>query len=126
MKALTKWGKQNEFIVSTFKAITRPILEYANIIWSPIISNTNIKKLQTNQNTTLQIATGCTPDTNTQTKVLPVDTHLKFHTTPLKQLTQTQTHPLHDLKGPFPLRAWKRAFFVSFIDLRLKRTQKNQ
>ena len=129
MKALTKWGKQNEFIVSTFKAITRPILEYANTIWSPIISNTNIKKLQTNQNTTLQIATGCTPDTNTQhqhdeTKVLPVDTHLKFHATPLKQLTQTQTHPLHDLKGPFPLRAWKRAFFVSFIDLRLKRTQK--
>ena len=28
------------------------------------------------------------------------------------------------LKGPFPLRAWKRAFFVSFIDLRLKRTVK--
>ena len=27
-------------------------------------------------------------------------------------------------KGPFPLRAWKRAFFVSFIDLRLKRAQK--
>ena len=27
-------------------------------------------------------------------------------------------------KGPFPLRAWKRAFFVSFIDLRLKRVQK--
>ena len=27
-------------------------------------------------------------------------------------------------KGPFPLRAWKRAFFVSFIDLRLKRAVK--
>ena len=27
-------------------------------------------------------------------------------------------------KGPFPLRAWKKAFFVSFIDLRLKRAQK--
>ena len=27
-------------------------------------------------------------------------------------------------EGPFPLRAWKRAFFVSFIDLRLKRAQK--
>ena len=47
-------------IVSTFKAITSPILEYANIIWSPIVSNTNIKKLQTIQNTALQIATGCT------------------------------------------------------------------
>ena len=28
------------------------------------------------------------------------------------------------IKGPFPLRAWKRAFFVSFIDLRLKRAVK--
>ena len=27
-------------------------------------------------------------------------------------------------KGSFPLRAWKRAFFVSFIDLQLKRAQK--
>ena len=27
-------------------------------------------------------------------------------------------------KGPFPLRAWKKAFFVSFIDLRLKRAVK--
>ena len=28
------------------------------------------------------------------------------------------------IKGPFPLRAWKRAFFPSFIDLRLKRAVK--
>ena len=27
-------------------------------------------------------------------------------------------------KGPFPQRAWKRAFFVSFIDLRLKQAVK--
>ena len=27
-------------------------------------------------------------------------------------------------KGPFPLRAWKRAFFLSFIELRLKRAVK--
>ena len=41
-------------------------------------------------------------DTNTQhlydeTKVLPMDTHIKLHLTQLKQLTQTQTHPLHGL-----------------------------
>ena len=30
----------------------------------------------------------------------------------------------NDFKGPFPLRAWKRAFFLSFIDLRLKRAVK--
>ena len=71
-------------------------------IWSPIISNTNIKKLQTIQNTDLRIVTGCTRDANTQhlhdeTKVFPIDTHLKLHATQLKQLTQTQTHSLHDL-----------------------------
>ena len=40
LKALTstKWGEQKELIVSTSKAITRSILEYANTIWSPIIS----------------------------------------------------------------------------------------
>ena len=62
LKALasTKWGKQKELIFSTFKAIICPILEYANTIWRPMISNTNIKKLQTIQNTALQIATGYT------------------------------------------------------------------
>ena len=62
LKALTstKWGKQKELIVSTFKATTRHIFEYANTVWSPITSNTNIKKLQTNQNTALQIATNYT------------------------------------------------------------------
>ena len=55
LKALmsTKWGKQKKLIVSSFNAITCPILEYANAMRSPIISNTNIKKLQTIQNTAL-------------------------------------------------------------------------
>ena len=96
--------KQKELIVSAFKAITHPILKYTNTIWSLIISNTNIKKLQTIQNTALQIATGCTQDTNTQylqdkTKVLPMDTHIKLYATQLKQLNQTQTHPLLDLNA---------------------------
>ena len=52
----------------------------------------------------MQNATHCTSDTNTQhlhdeTKVLPMDTHLKLYATQLKQLTQTQTHPLHDLNA---------------------------
>ena len=119
LKALTstKWGKQKELMVSIFKVITRPILKYANTIWSPIISNTNIKKLQTFQNTALRIATGCTRDTNTQhlhdkTKVLPMDTHLKLHATQLKQLTQTQTHSLHDLNAYLnPPRYMKTAIY---------------
>ena len=64
------------------------------------MSNTNIKKLQTIQNTALFIATGCTRDKNIQglqdkTSVLPMGTHLKLHATHLKQMTQTQIHPLN-------------------------------
>ena len=32
-------------------------------------------------------------------QVLPMDTHLKLHANKLKQLTQTQTHSLHDLNA---------------------------
>ena len=34
-----------------------------------------------------------------ETKVLPMDTHLKLQATQLKQLTQTQTDPLYDLNA---------------------------
>ena len=79
-------------------------MEYVNTIWNLIIPPYNIKKLQTIKNIALRIAIGCTRDTNTQhlhnkTKILPIDTHLKLHVTQLKQLTQTQTHPLHDLNA---------------------------
>ena len=32
-----------------------------------------------------------------KTSVLQMDTHFKLHPTHLKQMTQTQTHPLHTL-----------------------------
>ena len=102
LKALTstKWGKQKETIVATYKAITRPILEYVSTIWSPIASTTGITKLQTIQNMALRIATGCTSDTNIQhlhneTNILPLNAHLKLHSSQLRQKSQHPTHPLH-------------------------------
>ena len=71
------WGKSKETLNITYKTITRPIVEYASIIWSPIISNTNMNKLRTIQNSALRTITGCTLDTNThhlhtETKILPI------------------------------------------------------
>ena len=41
-----------------------------------------------------------------------MDTHLKFHATQLKQLTQTQTHPLHNLNAYLnPPRNMKATIF---------------
>ena len=98
----THWGKQKETIITTYKTITRPILEFGSTVWSPIASNTNISTLQTIQNTALRTATGCTADTNTQhlheeTKVLPIKTHLQLHASQLRQKAQLPTHPLHKL-----------------------------
>ena len=86
----TKWGKHKETILATYKAITRPILEYDSIIWSPNASNTNIDKLQIVQNTALRIATGCTHDTDThplhdETNVLPIHQHFQLHASQISQ-----------------------------------------
>ena len=93
-------GETKETIVATYKAITRPILEYASTIWSPIASTTGITKLQTIQNMALRIATGCTSDTNIQhlhneTNILPLNAHLNLHSSQLRQKSHHPTHPLH-------------------------------
>ena len=102
LKALTSitWGKQNETILATYKAITRLILDYVSTIWSPIASDTNINKLQITQNTAHRIATGCRADTNTQhlhddTHILPIKEHLQLHVSQIRQKLQHPTHPLH-------------------------------
>ena len=98
----TTWGKQKETIVTTYKTITRPVIEHASTIWSSTASKTNINKLQTVQNTALRIATGCTVDTNTQhlhneTLVLPLQNHLQLQASQIRQKSQNPSHPLHKL-----------------------------
>ena len=73
---------------------------HVSTIWSPLASDTNINKLQVTQNTALRIATGCTPDTNTQhlhdeTHTLPIKEHLQLHASQIRQKLQHPTHPLH-------------------------------
>ena len=105
-KSLTsnKKGKQNELIISTFKA---NIYSYWNMQTPygvlPYQTPTS-KNCNQIQNTAWFIASGCTRDTNNQglqdkTSVLPMGTHLKLHATHFKQMTQTQTHFLDYLNA---------------------------
>src|SRR2546425_7253579 len=101
LKALTStsWGKQKETLLATYKTLVLPVIEYASTIWSPVISDTNIHKLQTTQNNALRVITGCTSDTNTQhlhqeTKMLPITSNF-MHLNSNKSLLPT--HPPHDL-----------------------------
>ena len=86
---VTGWGKQNETLMDTYKAVMRPALEYASSIWSPLASSTSINKLQVMQTAALRTATGCTQDTNIQhlhdeTLTLPIREHLQLHASKYK------------------------------------------
>ena len=83
-RTATGWGKQNEILMATDKAVMRQALEYATSVWSPIASSISINKLQVMQNTALRTATGCTQDTDIQhlhdeTLTLPIHEHLQLH-----------------------------------------------
>ena len=82
------------------------------------MSNTNLEKLQTTQNTALRIITGCTSDTNIQhlhneTETLPLPLHLKLHASQLWHKSQLVTHPLHELNHQqIPPRSKKQTIFT--------------
>ena len=98
----THWGKSKETLITTYKTLLLLIIEYANTIWSPIISSTSLNKFQKIQNAALRTITGCTLDTNTQhlhseTKIFPLQNHLKLHASQLTQKAFNPTHSLHPL-----------------------------
>ncbi|XP_049309889.1 uncharacterized protein LOC125777864 [Bactrocera dorsalis] len=53
------WVNDKETLLGTYKAIGRPVLNYAIPIRSPVCSGTQVKKLQTCQNTALRNTTRC-------------------------------------------------------------------
>ena len=96
----TVWSKQKETLMANYKSVMRPAPEYASYIWSPLVSLTNINKLQVMQNAALRTATGCTQDTNIQhlhdeALILPIHEYLHVHASQYKQKTHHPSHPLH-------------------------------
>ena len=61
LKALagTSWGQQKETLLMTYKAVGRLIINYAALVWSSNLHDTNYRKIQYTQNEALRIATGC-------------------------------------------------------------------
>ena len=105
---------------NTYKTVTRPILEYAGTIYAPIISDKQLTALQVTQNQGLRIATGCTSDTNInhihdETKILPIEKHLRLHSSQLRQKASHPDHPLHRLTTqPQPPRLKKKTIFNNY------------
>ena len=107
----TDWGQDKETMSMTFKAIARSAMEYACPIWSPIISDTSWKRLQTTQNTALRVITGNLKMASHQhlhqeTKILPIREHCLMKS---KQYLLTCHQPDHPgykhVDEPLPARS---------------------
>ena len=122
MKALagSNWALTTETLEATYKAIVRPILNYAAPIWFTQVSSTHLDKLEVIQNKALRIATGChhkamVSHLRAETGVIPLRAHLElccqqFYTSALQPL-----HPSHLIvtspPDPRPLRATVQASY---------------
>ena len=109
----TNWGKEKEVITNTYKAIGQSTLNYCAPIWTPSLSETNWKRLQTAQNSALRIATGChlmsdVDHLHHETKIMKVRPHCEMLSKQYLLSTQKQDHPNPvELNGRPPPRQMK-------------------
>ena len=111
----TSWGANTEVLLTTYKTVCRPIINYAVPIWHPGLSKSRRDDLQVAQNQALRSATGChlkapIDHLHHETRVLPVEAHndllcnqylLRCHlpTHPSNQLLADPPAPRHLKKG---------------------------
>ena len=71
------WGQSRETLLTTFKALIKPLITYGASVWYPNTSPSTIQPLQAVQNATLCISSGAVLMTSedhlhSETEVLPV------------------------------------------------------
>lgn len=104
LKALagSSCGKEKEILSTTYKAIGTTITSYATPVWSPQLSNTNWKLLQTSQNATLRTITGChtmvsEDHLHQEALILPVKPHNIMMSKQYFLGSYLQEHPSNEL-----------------------------
>lgn len=107
------WGQDKETLSMTYKSICRSIIEYAAPIWSPIISDTSWRKLQSLQNQALRLITGNLKMASEQhlhreAKILPLRDHCKMISNQFLLSNHINNHPGQKLTTkPLPDRRIK-------------------
>ncbi|KAH7717248.1 hypothetical protein AAVH_15284 [Aphelenchoides avenae] len=99
--------------MTTYKAVGRPILNYAAPVWTPLLSDTGFKRLQIDQNAALRTASGCLAMSSIdhlhqETAMLPVRDHNVLLTDQFYAAAGNPAHPNHHLVyEPDPPREMK-------------------
>ena len=102
MKALagTSWGHSKETLLTTFRAIIKPLFSYAAPVWFPNASESAISNLQTVQNAALRVATGAIKMSaedhlHAETRVLKVKDSLSLICSQFLASALRPDHPSH-------------------------------
>ena len=111
LKALTNsnWGFSKENILHTYRALSRPIINYGAPIWFPNLARSRLQKLETTQNSALRIATGCHKMTaidhlHSEADILPLHTHLDLSCLQFLATALDPGHPSWLAVSPMTLR----------------------
>jgi hypothetical protein len=104
--ASSSWGQHKETLTTTYKAITRPILEYASPAWTRATAS-QLQQIQTVQNTALRTVTGCHLITHIthlhhETKVLTIKQHTDMINKQCLLRTHLPHHPCHTTTSHSP------------------------
>jgi hypothetical protein len=119
------WGQSKETLLLTYQATMKSIMVYCSPVWFPLLSATNINKIQVLKNKALRIVTGgvsITPATHLQseTHTLPIYAELTMLATQHLVQAYNPDHPNHNLlELPPPPRKMKTSvhYFQPVRDL---------
>ena len=121
----TTWGFTKENIISTYKALTRPIINYAAPIWFPNLATSRLQKVESIQNSALRTATGCLrmssiDHLHTESSIFPLRTHLDLCCLQYLASSRDPEHPnwLHTsprITRPRPMKHLLQSKYHNFL-----------
>ena len=118
----TSWGKDKETLMQTYKAIGRPMANYAAPIYIPQLKPTNWKLLQKAQNAALRTITGCHKLTHEdhlhqETNILRIKDHTVMIAAQYTLKCHHHAHPNYILTTlPDPPRSIRKSAITKYRD----------
>ena len=110
LKALagSTWGMEKEVLLTTYKAISKPLINYCAPIWTPTLCDSQWQELQACQNLALRTALGCTKMTSVdhlhaESLVMPAKAHNEMLSKQFLLRTKLADHPNKQDADDIPL-----------------------
>ncbi|XP_037827577.1 uncharacterized protein LOC119615640 [Lucilia sericata] len=115
------WGMDKETLLTTYQTIGRSVVNYAAPVWTPRVSDTQWKKLQSCQNAALRTVTGCIQmiceeHLHDETKMLSIKEHNIMLSKQFLLGCHRRGHPNHHLTEANPTQLEPESLWTQPLD----------